>query len=193
CVLGRRPRLSPTAGKPPMNAQTATAKSPSKTLGFSTLFLMEMWERFGYYGMTAVIVIYMVQQLGYTDERANLTFGAFTAMAYAVPAIGGWIGDKILGSKRTTVLGASFLTLGYLLLSLPIPALLFPALAIVAVGGGIFKANPGNLVSKLYEGNDAKIDSAFTLYYMAVNLGAFISQSFTPLFAVWWGWHTAFA
>ncbi len=176
-----------------MNAQTAAAPAPSKALGFTTLFLMEMWERFGYYGMTAVIVLYMVQQLGYTDDRANLTFGAFTAMAYAVPAIGGWIGDKILGSKRTTVLGASFLTLGYILLSLPYQVLLFPALAIVAVGGGIFKANPGNLVSKVYAGDAAKLDSAFTLYYMAVNLGAFISQTFTPLFAIWWGWHTAFA
>src|SRR5579871_2693187 len=116
-----------------MNATATKRMTPSKTLGFVTLFLIEMWERFGYYGMTAVIVLYMVQQLGYGDDRANLTFGAFTAMAYAVPAIGGWVGDKILGSKRTTVVGASFLTLGYILLSLPIPVLLFPALAIVAV------------------------------------------------------------
>lgn len=175
-----------------MNAQTATAPAPSKTLGFLTCFMMEMWERFGYYGMTAVVVLYMVHELGYTDERANLTFGAFTALAYAIPALGGWIGDKVLGSKRTTVLGATILTIGYIMLSLPIPALLFPALAIVAVGGGIFKANPGNLISKIYAGDAAKIDSAFTMYYMAVNLGAFISQFFTPLFAVWWGWHIAF-
>jgi proton-dependent oligopeptide transporter, POT family len=178
-----------------MNATVAAARSmtPSKTLGFVTLFLIEMWERFGYYGMTAVIVLYMVHQLGYSDDRANLTFGAFTAMAYAVPAVGGWIGDRVLGSKRTSVLGASFLTLGYILLSLPVPALMFPALAIVAVGGGVFKANPANVISKLYQGESAKLDSAFTMYYMAVNLGAFISQTFTPLFAMWWGWHVAFA
>jgi POT family proton-dependent oligopeptide transporter len=178
-----------------MNATVAATRSmtPSKTLGFVTLFLIEMWERFGYYGMTAVIVLYMVHQLGYSDDRANLTFGAFTAMAYAVPAVGGWIGDRVLGSKRTSVLGASFLTLGYILLSLPVPALMFPALAIVAVGGGVFKANPANVISKLYQGESAKLDSAFTMYYMAVNLGAFISQTFTPLFALWWGWHVAFA
>lgn len=172
-----------------MQAQTA---APSRTLGFTTLFLVEMWERFGYYGMTAVVVLFMVQKLGYTDDRANLTFGAFTAMAYAVPALGGWIGDRVLGSKRTAVLGALFLACGYILLSLPAPALLFPALAIVAVGGGIFKANPANLISKVYEGDTAKIDSAFTLYYMAVNLGATLSQILTPLFAVWFGWHVAF-
>ncbi|HEY1772026.1 MAG TPA: oligopeptide:H+ symporter [Gammaproteobacteria bacterium] len=178
-----------------MNATAADAKSmpSSKTLGFVTLFLIEMWERFGYYGMTAVIVLYMVHQLGYTDDRANLTFGAFTAMAYAVPAVGGWIGDRVLGSKRTTVLGATTLTIGYILLSLPTPGLVFPALAIVAVGGGVFKANPANVISKLYQGESAKLDSAFTMYYMAVNTGATISQIATPLIQVWIGWHAAFA
>jgi POT family proton-dependent oligopeptide transporter len=177
-----------------MNA-TAAAKpmTPSKTLGFVTLFLIEMWERFGYYGMTAVIVLYMVHQLGYSDDKANLTFGAFTAMAYAVPAVGGWIGDRILGSKRTTVLGATTLTIGYIMLSLPYPSLVFPALAVVAVGGGIFKANPANVISKLYQGESAKLDSAFTMYYMAVNLGATLSQIATPLIQVYVGWHVAFA
>ncbi|HEY3859419.1 MAG TPA: oligopeptide:H+ symporter [Gammaproteobacteria bacterium] len=177
-----------------MNA-TAAAKTttPSKTLGFVTLFLIEMWERFGYYGMTAVIVLYMVDQLHYSDDRANLTFGAFTAMAYAIPAVGGWIGDKVLGSKRTTVLGATTLTIGYILLSLPVPGLVFPALAVVAVGGGVFKANPANVISKLYQGESAKLDSAFTMYYMAVNTGATASQILTPLIQVWVGWHAAFA
>src|SRR5437868_3540834 len=165
-----------------------------KTLGFVTLFLVEMWERSGYYGMTAVIVLFMVQRLAYSDDRANLTFGAFTALAYAIPAAGGYIGDKLLGSKRTLVLGAVVLAGGYSLLAVPDrPALLFPALALVAVGGGIFKANPANLVSRLYEGDSAKIDSAFTMYYMAVNVGATASQIATPLIAIAVGWHVAFA
>jgi len=177
-----------------MNATVAAKPMfSSKTWGFITLFLMEMWERFGYYGMTAVIVLYMVHQLGYSDDKANLTFGAFTAMAYAVPAVGGWIGDRILGSKRTTVLGATTLTIGYILLSLPVPGLVFPALAVVAVGGGVFKANPANVISKLYQGESAKLDSAFTMYYMAVNTGATLSQILTPLIQVWVGWHAAFA
>jgi POT family proton-dependent oligopeptide transporter len=165
-----------------------------RTLGFVTLFLIEMWERFGYYGMTAVVVLFMVQRLSYSDDRANLTFGAFTALAYAIPAAGGYIGDKLLGSKRTTVIGAVVLACGYLLLSVPDrPSLLFPALALVAVGGGVFKANPANLISRLYEGDSAKIDSAFTMYYMAVNVGATASQIATPLIAVAIGWHAAFA
>jgi proton-dependent oligopeptide transporter, POT family len=167
---------------------------PSRTAGFVTLFLIEMWERFGYYGMTAVVVLFMVQRLSYSDDRANLTFGAFTALAYAIPAAGGYIGDKLLGSKRTLVLGALVLAFGYALLAVPDrPALLFPALALVAVGGGIFKANPANLISRLYEGDPARIDGAFTMYYMAVNVGATASQIATPLVAIAFGWHVAFA
>ena len=173
---------------------TTDAQARARTKGFTTLFLVELWERFGYYGMTAIVVLFMVQQLGYTDDRANLTYGAFAAMAYTVPAIGGWIGDKLLGSRRTTVLGALVLALGYIGLSIPgHPELLFPALAVVAVGGGVFKANPANLISKLYEGDSARIDSAFTMYYMAVNIGSAISQIATPLIAVKIGWHAAFA
>ena len=176
-----------------MNDQSKTAER-SKTLGFVTVFLVEMWERFGYYGMTAVVVLFMVQRLSYTDDRANLTFGAFTALAYAIPAAGGYIGDKLLGSRRTLVVGALVLACGYTLLAVPDrPALLFPALALVAVGGGVFKANPANLVSRLYEGDSAKIDSAFTMYYMAVNVGATASQIATPLIAIAVGWHVAFA
>lgn len=167
--------------------------TPSRGLGFATLFLIEMWERFGYYGMTAVVVLFMVQKLGYTDGRANLTFGAFSAMAYAVPAVGGWIGDRVLGSRRTALLGAIMLAAGYAMLAIPLPAILFSALGVVAVGGGIFKANPANLISKLYEGDTARIDSAFTMYYMAVNVGSTMSQIATPLIAIWVGWHVAFA
>ncbi|MGH7669435.1 MAG: peptide MFS transporter [Gemmatimonadaceae bacterium] len=173
---------------------TTDAQASSRTKGFTTLFLIEMWERFGYYGMTAVVVLFMVQQLGYTDDRANLTFGAFAALAYTVPSIGGWIGDKILGSRRTMVLGALILALGYIGLSIPNhPGFFFPALGFVAVGGGIFKANPANMISKLYEGDSAKIDSAFTMYYMAVNIGSTASQLATPLVAIKVGWHVAFA
>ncbi len=73
----------------------------SRTRSFSTVFLIEMWERFGYYGMQALIVYYMVQRLGFSDDRANLTWGAAAALIYVAPAIGGWIGDKILGTRRT--------------------------------------------------------------------------------------------
>ena len=77
------------------------ALRPSQTKSFTTIFLIEMWERFGYYGMQALIVYYMVQRLGFDDSRANLVWGAAAALIYVAPAIGGWIGDKVLGTRRT--------------------------------------------------------------------------------------------
>jgi POT family proton-dependent oligopeptide transporter len=170
---------------------SAVAKKPRSSVSFTVLFLIEMWERFGYYGMTALVVLYMVQKLGYSDDRANLTFGAFVAMAYASPAVGGWLGDKVLGTRRMTVFGATVLAIGYALLATP-GAPLFLALGVIAVGSGLFKPNPANLVSKVYEGNPAKIDSAFTLYYMAVNVGSTLSQWILPKVAEVASWHLAF-
>src|ERR1700730_12547940 len=91
----------------------------SQTRSFATVFLIEMWERFGYYGMAALLVLFMIDKPGSTDSHANLAWGAFTALVYASPSIGGWIGDKILGRRRTMVFGALVLGSGYLMLALP--------------------------------------------------------------------------
>ncbi len=180
-----------------------TPTTPSQTRSFTTIFLIEMWERFGFYGMQALIVYYMVQRLGFPDERATLVWGAAAALIYVAPAIGGWIGDKILGTRRTMLLGAVVLTIGYTLMVVPGQSVwfLFFALSVIVVGNGLFKANAGNLVRKIYEGDDSRIDSAFTIYYMAVNLGAMISQLLTPWLKDYvneqygneLGWHVAFA
>jgi len=174
----------------------------SQTRSFSTVFMIEMWERFGYYGMQALIIYYMVQRLGFADERANLTWSAAAALIYVAPAIGGWIGDKVLGTRRTMLLGAGILALGYALMTVPTENTwaLFGALGVIVVGNGLFKANAGNLVRKIYEGDDSRIDSAFTIYYMAVNIGSTISMLLTPWIkdyvnATWGnelGWHAAF-
>ncbi len=181
---------------------TTPNQTPSKTKSFTTIFLIEMWERFGYYGMQALIVYYMVQRLGFSDKRATLVWGAAAALIYVAPAIGGWIGDKVLGTRRTMLLGAVILAIGYATMVIPGQStwFLFFALGIIVVGNGLFKANAGNLVRKIYEGDDSRIDSAFTIYYMAVNLGAMISQLLTPWLKDYfnahygngWGWHIAF-
>ncbi len=182
---------------------TTTTTPVSKTRSFSTVFLIEMWERFGFYGMQVLIVLYMVQRLGFPDERATLTWGAAAALIYVSPAFGGWVGDKILGTRRTMLTGAIILALGYALMAVPGQNtwFLFCALGVVVVGNGLFKANAGNLVRKIYEGDDSKIDSAFTIYYMAVNVGSVLSQIATPLIKEYvndhygseLGWHVAFA
>jgi proton-dependent oligopeptide transporter, POT family len=175
-----------------MNAQPAR---PSQTRSFSTIFLIELWERFGYYGMAALLVLFMVEKIKLGDTQANLIWGAFTALVYAAPAIGGWIGDKVLGARRTMTIGAAILAFGYLLLSVPSDNLymMYLSMGVIVVGNGMFKANAANLVRRIYEGDDAKIDSAFTLYYMAVNVGSTVSMLLTPWIKDMWGWHAAFA
>ncbi|MES1153556.1 MAG: oligopeptide:H+ symporter, partial [Rhodanobacter sp.] len=181
----------------------ATQNPPvSQTRSFSTVFLIEMWERFGFYGMQVLMVTYMIKKLGFVDSKANLIWGAAAALIYATPAIGGWVGDKLIGTRRTMLLGAVVLTLGYAMLWIPTnnAYFLYIALGVIIVGNGFFKPNAGNLVRKIYEGDDTKIDSAFTIYYMAVNIGSTISMLLTPWIRDYvgakyghaWGWHTAF-
>ena len=167
----------------------------SQTRAFSTIFLIELWERFGYYGMAALLVLFMVEKIGFGDSQANLVWGAFTALVYAAPAIGGWIGDNVLGTRRTMPIGAAVLAIGYLLLAVPSDSLylMYASMGVIVVGNGLFKANSANMVRRIYDGNDAKIDSAFTMYYMAINVGSTVSMLLTPWIKDRWGWHAAFA
>jgi POT family proton-dependent oligopeptide transporter len=114
----------------------------SQTRSFTTVFLIEMWERFGYYGMAALLVLFMVDKIGFADDHANLTWGAFTALVFSAPSIGGWIGDKVLGARRTMTAGGIVLALGYLMLALPIDTLgfMYASLGVIVVGNGLFKS-----------------------------------------------------
>jgi len=174
----------------------ATVTPPaSQTRAFLTIWMIELWERFGYYGMQALMLLYMVQQKGFSDEKANLVWSAFTALVYAAPAIGGWIGDKVLGTRHTMPIGAAILAIGYLMLSIPSDSLymLYCSMGVIVVGNGLFKPNAANMVRRIYEGDDTKIDAAFTMYYMAVNVGSTASMIAAPLISTYWGWHAAFA
>jgi proton-dependent oligopeptide transporter, POT family len=166
----------------------------NRTRSFTTVFLIEMWERFGYYGMAALLVLFMVEQVGFTDSHANLTWGAFVALVFAAPAVGGWIGDQVLGARRSMVAGAAILAVGYLMLAMPNDSLnhMYASLGVIVVGNGLFKSNAANLVRRIYEGDDARLDSAFTIYYMAVNIGSTVSMLATPWIKEHWGWHAAF-
>src|SRR5260370_2859456 len=93
----------------------------SQTRSFTTVFLIEMWERFGYYGMAALLVLFMIDKLGFADSHANLTWGAFTALVFSAPAIGGWIGDKVPGPRPTLIFCAFLLPSRYLFSPLPFP------------------------------------------------------------------------
>ncbi len=165
----------------------------SRRQSFTVVLLVELWERFGYYAMQSILLLFLVQRLGFADARANLLWGAFSALLYAAPALGGWIGDRVVGTRHTMLFGAATLMTGYALLAIPGAGLLYAALAVIIVGNGLFKSNVANLVRRIYEGDDARLDSAFTIYYMAVNLGSMVSILFTPWMAGRFGWHPAFA
>ena len=161
---------------------------------FYMIFSLEFWERFGYYGVQAILAVYFVHQLGYSESKADIVFGAFSALVYGLITIGGKIGDSYLGTKRTMILGAATLATGYFLLGLAEywPPLFFIGLGAVAAGNGLFKANPSSLLSRCYEKGDPRLDGAFTMYYMSVNLGAMVSMFLVPYLANKYDWSVGF-
>ncbi len=159
---------------------------------FSLIFMLEFWERFGFYTVYGILAFYFVKQLGFTDEQSFFTFGAFSALVYGLVSLGGFIGDKILGTKRTILIGLIVLCIGYLTLSIVSGDSIFYALGIIAVGNGLFKANPSSLLAKCYEKNDSRLHGAFTLYYMAINVGSVFAMLIGPYMMEKWGWHAAF-
>ena len=166
---------------------------------FYLIFSIEFWERFGFYGMQVILTVYMTRILSMTESHSFVLFAAFSALTYCMVSIGGWIGDKIIGTKRTIILGTTIMTLGYFLLGLSASAgmngasSLYIAMGFITVGNGLFKANPSSLLSKIYDKEDPRLDGAFTLYYMAINLGSFFAMVLTPWAAQKLGYGFAFS
>ena len=162
---------------------------------FYLIFSIELWERFGFYGLQGILAIYLTQELGMSETDAITLFAAFTALVYGFVAIGGWLGDKILGTKRVIVIGTLVLIVGYALVAFSGNDLntVYLGLATIAVGNGLFKANPASLLSTCYQKDDPRLDGAFTMYYMSVNIGSLLSMAATPWLAKHYGWDVAFA
>ena len=159
---------------------------------FGMIFMLEIWERFGFYTVQGILTLYFIRFLGFDDSQAYFTFGAFSALVYGMVALGGYLGDRILGTKRTIVLGLFTLATGYLALALTDREHVFLALGLVCVGNGLFKANPSNLLSKCYPENDLRLHSAFTLYYMAINLGSTFALFLGPWLSSRYGYPYAY-
>ncbi|WP_455819284.1 dipeptide/tripeptide permease DtpA [Pseudomonas cerasi] len=162
---------------------------------FYLIFSIELWERFGYYGLQGIMAVYLVKMLGMSEAQSITLFASFSALVYGLVAVGGWLGDKVLGTKRVIVLGTLVLALGYALVAWSghDVSLVYIGMATIAVGNGLFKANPSSLLSTCYEKDDPRLDGAFTMYYMAINIGSFFSMLATPWLAAKFGWSTAFA
>lgn len=172
------------SGTTSLNAQDLPKHLPSETYiadhveghpkQLALLFFTEMWERFSFYGMRALLVLFMVHQLKYADAKANLIYGTYTALVYLMPLFGGIAADKILGYRRAIILGGALMAVGHLVLAIPADWSFFAGMAFLISGNGFFKPNISTMVGRLYRDNDARRDSAFSIFYMGVNLGAFI-------------------
>jgi POT family proton-dependent oligopeptide transporter len=159
---------------------------------FHVIFMLEIWERFGFYTAQGILTLYFIRFLGMSNSNAYYTFGAFSALVYGMVAIGGFLGDRILGTKRTIILGLVVLAAGYLALACATPSTVYYALGLVAVGNGVFKANPSNLLSRCYDTNDPRLHSGFTLYYMAINMGALFALMIGPTLSSHFGYSYAY-
>lgn len=159
-------------------------QSPKKhPPGLYLLFLTEMWERFSYYGMRGLLVLYLTTAavsggLGFDKAFAVQLYGTFTAAVYFMPIIGGWLTDHYITRRHAITLGGIIMAIGnFVLFSMNTKTGLFLGLVLLVIGNGFFKPNISTLLGELYEENDSRRDSAFTIFYMGINVGAF----FAPL------------
>ncbi len=166
--------------------------------GLYVLFSAEMWERFSYYGMRAILILFMTtdaaqEGLGLTTETAGAVYGLYTASVYLMTLPGGWLADNIFGQRKAVFYGGVLIMIGHLILAIPgSPAIFFTGLAFVALGTGLLKGNISTLVGELYEGKDGAMrDAGFSIFYMGINLGSFIGQILVPLLAAY-NWHLGF-
>jgi len=179
---------NPSAGMP------AAATRPWQPLGLAVIFFTEMWERFSYYGMRALLVLYLVNALHYKREDALEIYGTYTGLVYVTPLIGGWIADRWLGMRKAAVIGAVVMMLGHF--AMAVPSLLHVALGLLIVGNGFFKPNTSSMVGELYDGrDDPRRDGGYSIFYMGINLGAFLSPFVCGTLGESenWGWHYGFA
>lgn len=149
--------------------------------GLFVLFFTEMWERFSYYGMRALLVLFLTASLGgdnpgweWSRESALSLLGTYAALVYLTPIIGGYLADKILGYRMAVVIGALLMTLGHASMAAETPTFLYIGITLLILGNGFFKPNMTSIISKMYDGIDEKKDGAYTIFYMGVNAGAFL-------------------
>jgi len=156
------------------------------------LFFTELWERFSYYGMRALLILYMTKDFHFTDSKSYGIYGAYVALVYATPVLGGIIADKLLGSRATILLGAILMALGHFAMAFQTEMIFLVALGFLIIGNGFFKPNISTLVGKLYPEGDQRRDSAFTLFYMGINTGAFLTPLTCGTIGEEYGFHYGF-
>lgn len=160
--------------------------------GLFVLFFAELWERFSFYGMRALLVLYMVNALEYADSLATGIYGAYVGFVYATPFIGGMLADRFLGYRRAIVIGGVLMSIGHFAMAIEHPVFFFGAMALIIAGNGFFKPNISTMVGSLYDADDPRRDGAFTIFYMGINIGAGLSPLACGYLGERIGWHYGF-
>lgn len=164
--------------------------------GLFYLFFAELWERFSFYGMRALLVLYMVKDLYESIEgNKEIAYGiyaAYGALVYATPVLGGFIADRLIGYRKSIMLGAVLMALGHFTMAIQHEVFFFGALGLLIVGNGFFKPNISTMVGTLYGKGDPKRDAGFTIFYMGINIGAWASPLLCGWLGATYGWHYGF-
>lgn len=184
-------------------AVVATTRQPDflgHPKGLYMLFFAEMWERFSYYGMRALLIFYLTKWWLFDDGKSNLIYGAYTSLVYITPVLGGYLADRYLGQRRAVLFGGILLMLGHFLMAVegnggqndPIINVFWLALAFIIVGSGFLKANISVMVGQLYSLTDIRRDGAYTIFYMGINVGAAIGTILVGYLGETYGWAYGF-
>ena len=182
----------------PGNAGSDAAQWFGHPRGLSTLFFTEMWERFSYYGMRALLVLFMTDLvasggLGMTDVTATAIYGLYTFAVYAVALPGGWIADRLTGQRHAVLIGGVVIALGHLTLAIPTLATFYLGLVLIVLGTGLLKPNVSAIVADLYPEGGARRDAGFSLFYMGINVGAFVGPFVCGTLGETVNWHLGFS
>lgn len=169
--------------------------------GLATLFFTEMWERFSYYGMRALLMLFMTTAvtsgdnpgLGMDVAKAGAIYGLYTSMVYLLALPGGWVADNIWGQKRAVFVGGCIIAAGHFSLAFPSMTTFYLGLALIVIGTGLLKPNISTIVGDLYPEGGARRDAGFSVYYMGINLGAFLGPTFCSFFGEGYDWHLGFS
>lgn len=161
--------------------------------GLYLLFFVEMWERFSFYGMRALVVLYMIQELMFSAQKAGNIYGLYTGFVYLTPLIGGYLADRYFGQRKCITAGAVFMSCGLFLLAFGPKSLFLLSLFLMIIANGCFKSNISSVLGLLYGNDNSRKDSAFTIFYMGINVGAFLSPLICGTLAVKYGFEYGFA
>jgi POT family proton-dependent oligopeptide transporter len=166
--------------------------------GLSTLFFTEMWERFSYYGMRALLILFMVAPfesggLGFDPARAGAIYGLYTSMVYLTTLPGGWVADHLIGAQRAVLYGGILVAAGHFSMAVPTMTTFYAGLFLIAIGTGLLKGNVSVIVGRLYATEDPRRDAAYSIFYMGINVGSFLAPLVCGYLGQRINWHAGFA